>query len=66
MMYLMEGKKLLDVNVLDRRKLLNLSLPTLVLRGFLRFVFLFTLLYITGVGKHRLFNSFVSQKRQPI
>ena len=34
------------MHLMDGRKFLNLSLPTLLFRGFLRFLFLFTLLYI--------------------
>ena len=49
--------------IMDSRKLLNLSLPTLLFCGFLRFLFLFTLLYILGVKKHTLFNKFLSQKK---
>ena len=47
-------------------ELLNLSLQTLLFRGILRFLFLFTDLYILGVIKHTLFNKFLSQNRQPI
>ena len=45
------------------RKLLNLSLQTLLFRGFLRFLFLFTVLYILGVKNHALFNKFLSQEK---
>ena len=51
---------------MDGRKMLNLSLQSLLFRGFLRFLFLFTLLYIFRVENCILFNKFLSQKRQPI
>ena len=51
---------------MEGRKLLNLSLQTLLSRGFLRFLFLFTILYILGVKNRTLFIKFLSQKRQTI
>ena len=66
-MYLMEGRKLLYAQVfIGRQKLLKLLLQTLFLCGFLRVSFLFTLIYILGVKKHTWFNTFLSQKWQPI
>ena len=63
----MGGRKLPDARYLiDGRKLLNLSLQRLLFHGFLRFLFLFTILYILGVKKHTLFNKVLLQKRQPI
>ena len=63
----MEGRKLPDTNVFDgRQEIVNLLLPTLLFRRFLRFLFLFTLLYTLGVKKYRLFKKFPSLKRQPI
>ena len=62
MMYLMEGRKLLDAQVFNRRqKLLKPSLQTFFYE-FLGALFLFTLLYILGVKKHTLFNKFLLQK----
>ena len=46
--------------------MLDLSLQTLMFRGFFIFLFIFTLLYMFGVKKYTLFNKFLSQKRQPI
>ena len=45
---------------------LNLLLSTLLFRGFLGFLFLFTFFYTVRVKKNRLFNKFLSQNRQPI
>ena len=56
--------------LMDGRKLLNLSLQKLFFRGFLKFLFLFTILYILGVKKHTLFckkdSQFDRRKRQAI
>ena len=61
-MCLMEGWKLVDAQVFNRRqKLLKLSFETFFC-GFLRVLFLFTLSYILGFKKHTLLNKFLSQK----
>ena len=44
------------------KKLLNLWLQAFLLRGFLKFSFLFTIVYLLGVKKHTLFNKFLLQK----
>ena len=63
----MEGRKLLVAHVFDgRQEIAKLSLQTLLFRGFLTFLFLFTILYMLGAKRHALLNKFLSQKRQPI
>ena len=47
---------------MEGRKLLNLSLQTLLSRGFLRFLFLFTILYILGVKNRTCLSNFCRKK----
>ena len=56
-MYLIQGRKLLDALVFNGQQEIGkpiVTLQTLLFRGFLRFLFLFTLslLYIIGIKKH--------------
>ena len=46
-------------------KLLNLSLQRLLFRGFLRFLFLFTILYVLGAKKHTLLQPVSFAKKTP-
>ena len=63
----MEGRKLLDAHVFNGQQETAKPIVTnIVFRRFLRFLFLFAVLYILGVQKHTLFNKFLSRKRQPI
>ena len=48
--------------LMGNKKLLNLLLQAFLLRGFLKFSFLFTIVYLLGVKKHTLFNKFLLQK----
>ena len=60
----MEDRKLLDAYEFNRRqKIAKPIIASLFLCGFLRFLFLFNLLYILGVKKHTLFNKFLQQKK---
>ena len=47
--------------LMDGRKLRNLSLQTLLFRGFSRFLFLFTILYIIGVKGYLRYKTITSQ-----
>ena len=49
-------------NLMDDTRLLNLSLQTLLFRGFLRFFFLFSLLHMLRVKKHNYSKSFCRKK----
>ena len=60
----MEDRKLLDAHEFNRRQeIAKPIIASLFLHGFLRFLFLFNLLYILGVKKHTLFNKFLQQKK---
>ena len=67
-MYLIEGRKLLDALVFNGQQEIGkpiVTLQTLLFRGFLRFLFLFTLslLYIIGIKKHIYCSTSLSQKK---
>ena len=47
--------------LIDGRKLRNLSLQTLLFRGFSRFLFLFTNLYLIGVKSYLRYKTITSQ-----
>ena len=66
-MYLMEGRKLLDAQVLNgRQKLLKPSLQTFFSMDFWEFCFFSHFSTYLGVKKHTLFNKFLPQKWQLI
>ena len=60
---MMKNVYLLDAHVFNGRQEIAKPIVTnLLFHGFLRFLFLFTILYILGVKKHTLFKKFLSQK----
>ena len=61
----MEGRKLLDVQVLiGLQEIAKLIVQAVLFREYLRLLFLYTILYVSGVRKQTLFNKFLSQKCQ--
>ena len=56
---------MLDVHVLiGLQEIAKLIVQAVLFREYLRLLFLYTILYVSGVRKQTLFNKFLSQKCQ--